>query len=138
MKDFDAARKQRETTERSFTIGGQEFTYRAAVAPEALIDWNEAATGAKKLTEREWLELFDATIVLILDEGQEETWKTVRNPRAEHPLNLEDIREVLAWLIEQATGRPTGEPSGSSSGSSTTETESKDESSSPAAPASTT
>lgn len=132
MKDFDEARAARAATERTFKIGGIDFTYRQSVAPEVLIHWNEAVTEVTKLDERGWLNLFDETIVALLEPGQEQQWRDLRATNAADPLNIADIREVLKWLIEQATGRPTGEPSGSSAGSATTVTALKDVSSPPA------
>lgn len=48
MQDFDIARKAREDADRTFRIGGKEFTYRPAVAPEAIMQWTEFAGGADK------------------------------------------------------------------------------------------
>lgn len=48
MKDFDVARREREEADRSFTIGGETFVYRPAVAPEAIMAWTEFAGGADK------------------------------------------------------------------------------------------
>lgn len=123
MKNFDEARQLRKAAPREFQIGGKQFVARASVSPEAIVDWNEAVSGGTDhLNEREWLALFDATVIAILEPGQEATWRELRSPTADDPLNISDIREVLQWLIEQATGRPTGEPSGSPTGSPQTET----------------
>lgn len=130
MKDFDQERRQRHETDRRILIGGREFTYKASVAPEIVLRWNKAATGELgELTEEDWLKLFDDTTVALLDDGQEDSWREIRDPNGHDPLNLGDMRAVLTYLMEQATGRPTGEPSGSSPGSPTTATSSKDESS---------
>lgn len=132
MKDFDEARRIREQKDRSFVLSGQTFTYRAAVAPEAILAWSDAVTGNAELTEAEWLHMFDQTVLAILDADQEEKWRAARSIDAPHPLNLDDIRAVMRWLIGEATGRPTGEPQGSSDGSQTTEIQSRAESSPPA------
>lgn len=130
MKDFDRERRQRQETDRRILIGGRELSYRASVAPEVVLRWNQAATGELgELTEEDWLRLFDETIVALLDPGQDDAWQEIRDPRGDDPLNLADMRAVLAYLMEAATGRPTGEPSGSSNGGTTTETPSKVESS---------
>lgn len=138
MRDFDQERQQHQRTDRRIRVGGRDFTYKASVAPEVVIRWNQATTGELgELSEEGWLALFDETILAILDRGQEEDWHAVRSPHAETPLNIGDMRAVLTYLLEEATGRPTGEPSGSSPGGDRIETPSRDESSSPAAPAST-
>lgn len=132
MRDFDEIRREREQRDRSFRIGGEEFTYKASVAPEVLVRWNSAATAELELTETEWLELFDETTLAILDPGQQEKWERVRAVGGDHPLNIGDMRAVIQFLIEEATGRPTGPPAGSSPGGDSTETGSRGESSSPA------
>lgn len=43
-KDFDVERKKREDADRSFKIGGEQFVYRAAVAPESILSWSEFAS----------------------------------------------------------------------------------------------
>lgn len=48
MKDFDEARKAREEADRSFRIGGENFVYRAAVAPESLLAWSEFSSVGDK------------------------------------------------------------------------------------------
>lgn len=134
MRNFDEeARKERLDADRSFVIGGETFYYRAAVAPEVVLDWNDIVTGKVDSSDtRVWVEMYDQTTLAMLAPGQEEKWKKVRSADVEHPLNISDVREVFYFLLEQATGRPTGEPQGSSDGSSQNGTASKDESSQPA------
>jgi hypothetical protein len=134
MKNFDEERQAREEIDRSFVIGGETFTHRVAVAPETIVRWNMAVTEEIELTEQDWLGLYDETIVAMLEPDQVPKWRKVRSPDATHPLTLSDMREVLRFLMERATGRPTSEPSGSTNGSATTETTLRDVSSSPAAP----
>lgn len=135
MRNFDEERRVREEADRRIKVGGKEFTYKPSVAPEVIMAWNAAATGETEgLTEARWLELFDETILAMLDPGQEEEWASIRDRNSPHPLNLADLREVLRFLIEQATGRPTTPPSGSSPGGGDTAETSRDESSSPEAP----
>jgi len=115
MKDFDEARKARLERDRSFIIGGETLTYRPAVAPEALLHYNSALTGDATLSEQDWIDLYDEAIIALLEEGQANKWKKVRNPNVENPLNASDINELLQWLLEEQSGRPTGQPSDSSS-----------------------
>lgn len=118
MKNFDEARKEREQRDRSFQIGGEDFTYRPAVAPEAILRWSQMTGGemADELTEEQALAIFDETVVAFLEPGQEEQWAKVRDPEAAHPLNISDLRELVSWLFEEQTGRPTEPPSDSSDG----------------------
>jgi hypothetical protein len=65
------------------------------------------------------LGIFDDTVVSFLEPGQEEKWAKVRDPNAAHPLNLTDLRALVAWLFEEQSGRPTEPPSDSSDGPET-------------------
>lgn len=117
MKDFDEARAEREARERTFKIGGEEFTFRPAVTPEALLAYNSAITGEVTPTEQEWIALYDQTIVALLDPGQDDRWLHVRRGDAPNPINVSDLTSLLEWLLEQQVGRPTGPPSDSSTSS---------------------
>jgi hypothetical protein len=118
VKNFDEARGEREKRDRSFQIGGEEFTYRAAVAPEAILHWSKMTGGEiPDLTEEQALEIFDETVQAFLEPGQSEKWEKVRNPNAKHPLNIGDLRDLVSWLFEEQTARPTTPPSDSSDGS---------------------
>ena len=117
MKDFDESRQAREARERTFKIGGEEFTFRPAVTPEALLPYNRAITGESKPTEEDWIAIYDETIRALLEPGQDERWAHVRGGDLANPLNVQDINELLQWLLEQQTDRPTGQPSDSSTSS---------------------
>lgn len=133
MKNFDEARAERAERDRSFAIGGETFTYRASVAPEALLAWNEAAGGEVEVGEREWLKLFDETISAFLEPGQDEKWAEVRAPERDDPISIEDMTELVRWLFSETTHRPTGQSSGSSDSADDSGTSSKESSSSLAA-----
>lgn len=84
-----------------------------------------ASLEEKSHTEREWLELLDATITEIIEPGYHPAWQKVRDPHAEHPLSLGDLNELAEWLIEEVVARPTkpqsvSSPSGETSGTSST------------------
>jgi hypothetical protein len=145
MKDFDVARKEREERDRGFQIGGETFTCRAAVAPQSVMRWGKMTAGEfyardtngnvvvnpvsgrplSVLTEEEILEIFDETVVAFLEPGQQEKWEAVRAADAKHPVNLDDLTELIEWLWEQSAGHPTGEPSGSTDGGASPPTETR-------------
>jgi len=129
MKNFDEERQHRAERDRSFTIGGETFTYRASVAPEKMAAWNEAVTGEVSLGERKWLELYDETILGMLEPGQEEKWASVRNPDLDVPINLRDLTDLMEWLLAEQSGRPTESPSDSSETAGETATDSTEHSS---------
>lgn len=137
MHDFDVERKKREERDRSFKIGGEEFVYKPAVAPEVLLKWSQVAEGQVLTTNDEWLGELDNTIVAMLEPGQAEKWAKVRAPDVAHPINVADLQDVVQWLVEQVVSRPTGQPSVSSAGPPATATASTGGSSSQAAQAST-
>lgn len=123
MKDFDTDRVHRVQRDRKFQIGGEEFTYLPSVRPEAMADWNEGVTGEVELGERKWLELFDSTIIALLEPGQEEKWRSVRE-NADPAINLQDLQDLMKWLLAEQSGRPTGSPSDSTETDGPTTTES--------------
>ncbi len=130
MKDFDEARREREERDRSFTIGGEQFVRRVAVAPEQILTWNKATAGDIEPNEEEWLALYDETILAMLEPGQAEKWAQVRDPELANPLTTGDLTALVRWLFEEMTGRPTGPSSDSSAGQNSSATTSKDASSS--------
>lgn len=133
MKNFDTDRVHRAERDRSFQIAGETFTYRPSVAPEVMASWNEAVTGEVTLGEREWLKLYDDTILGLLEPGQEEKWLAVRSADLELPINLSDLSSLMEWLLAEQSGRPTVQPSESSQTDGRTGTESTDTSSPPLA-----
>ena len=132
MKDFDEARREREEKDRSFTIGGEEFIRRPAVAPERILRFNQATGGEVELGEQEWLDVYDETILAMIEPGQEAKWQKVRDPELPNPLTLADLGALIRWLFEEMASRPTGPSSDSSDGRDSTGTTSKVGSSSPA------
>lgn len=48
MRDFDVERRKREEADRSFTIAGEKFVFRAAVAPESILGWSEFSSVGDK------------------------------------------------------------------------------------------
>lgn len=130
MKDFDTARAERLNRERVFRIGGRDFTYRASVAPESLLAWDQR----EEKDGQEFLDVIDETVIAFLEPGQEEAWSQVRAADVENPLNISDIVDVIQWLFGEQSGRPTGPPSESTNGHAATVTPLTAASSSPVSP----
>jgi len=114
MQNFDVERDARLEGERTFVIGGETFTYKPAVAPEALVAWADMNADTP---EADAIRIMDETVVAFLEAGQEEKWATVRNPALSNPLTANDILGVIKWLVEEQTSRPTMPSSASSPGS---------------------
>lgn len=124
MKNFDEERRGRLEADRSFILGGETFTYKASVAPETVLRWSQLTGGEiPDLTEVEAIAIYDETVLVFLEEGQNEKWAKVRDPEHEFPLSIGDLRKLIRHLFEVTSDRPTGRPSGSSTGSGTAETE---------------
>lgn len=123
MRNFDEAREERLKRDRSFQIGGETFSYRAAVAPESILRWSQMTGGEiDPLPEETAIEIFDETVLAFLEPGQDDKWKKVRDPNAKIPLNVGDLKDLVLWLFEEQSGRPTSPPSDSSGGSGSGET----------------
>lgn len=116
MHNFDEARDVRMQGERSFQIGGQQFTYKPAVSPESLIPWADMTADTPEV---EAIRIIDETVLAFLDPGQEGKWLLARDPDSANPLTADDIIELIKWLVTEQSGRPTSPPSDSSNGSET-------------------
>jgi hypothetical protein len=127
VKDFDEARAERSTRDRSFKIGGETFTRRLAVRPEAM---EEFARMRKDDVDLAGFEIFDRTFYAFVEPDGHERWKALRE-REDDPLNYADIMDVCAWLVAEETGRPTPALSLSTSGQERSATTSTEGSSSP-------
>lgn len=116
--------RQRPLEERTFKLGGEEFHYVIGVRPEEILPWFEmrsgesilSADGERRMSQREQLDVYDATIKTFLEPADHEKWDRVREA-ADPPLSLKDIDDLVDWLFEEQAGRPTLQPSGSSPGS---------------------
>lgn len=114
MKNFDEARAARTAEDRTFQIGGEEFTMKASVRPEALADYERLGTD----TEAEAaLAVIDAMVVSFIEGGKlaEARYRKVR-AREEDAISMEDLSSLVEWLIEEQTRRPTSASSASSDG----------------------
>lgn len=136
MKDFDARRKERAERDRGFTLGGETFVMKSGVRPEVLAAYESIDASA---TPEDKLAQMDGMVLDFLEEEKGEAEKRWRKIRAieDNPVTLQDIQDVIEWLIEAQTGRPTGQPSGSTAGPGATVTPLTGESSSRAGAGST-
>lgn len=138
MKNFDDHRKKKDEAtraQREFQLGGETFTARARVRPEAFMEWDSmdmANTPASEI-----LVMADKTILDLIEKKDDAhaRYRALRE-REEDPLNLEDLTDLIQWLVEvQSGGRPTEPSPDSSSSPEETGTRSTEDSSSTATPA---
>lgn len=138
MKDFDVERRRRISAPRQFKIRGETFTRVAGCRPETMLAWSElvGADGAPADGPHA-IALIDRLFNDLLVPEDRERWAAVRAWDGEDALTIEDLRDVLQWIVAGVMGRPL-EASSSSSDSSvetTSGTGSTGDSSSPASPA---
>lgn len=111
MKDFDTKRKERSDRDRSFQIGGETFVRRTGLRPEVLLPWEKIG---EDTPASEVLETIDLLVTDFIEPGDDAVarYQALR-ARDDDPVTLEDLQELVEWLVSEQTGRPTGLPSGS-------------------------
>lgn len=112
-KDFDTARRERQQSitedDRTFTLGGHRFVALREVHPSALVGYDSITTESSL---EETLEIVDDTILNMIEDrdGSHGRYVEIRASR-DDIITVEDLLEVVKWLMESQTGRPTGPPS---------------------------
>jgi hypothetical protein len=133
-RNFDDHRKKKDEAtraEREFILGGEHFTARARVRPEAFMEWD--SLDMETTPASEILEKADATILSMIEkkDNAHDRYRALRE-REDDALNLEDLTDLVQWLVEvQSGGRPTEPASDSSTSPDETGTSLTDSSPSP-------
>ncbi len=121
--NFDEAREERRSRPNTFQIGGEVFTFRVGLRPEAFSDLIQEYADSLENPQLKGLErtaIVDRTIVSFLEgEDEGDRWYAVRAIE-EDAITAGDMQKVLLWLIEQQTDLPTTAPSSSGNGGATT------------------
>lgn len=130
MKDFDVTRTPASLDERTFQLGGETFTRRTGVRPEALVGFDELKADTPP---GEVLKIVDGLILSLIAPDEAEAWKALR-AREEDPVTLGDMNAVASWLVEQEADRPTKQSAPSSRSRGRSGTSSTEGSSSPVTP----
>jgi len=149
--DFDVARKQRATRDardrakRTFRIGGETFVWSPVARPEALTVLTTIRPGKRNpdgsyvldadgepvdrgTPLHESVEIIDGIIEDLIEDGDDAhtRWRELRTRKVD-PITLEDMQELVQWLIVQVANRtPTQPSSPSTNGRGRTATASKD------------
>ena len=149
--DFDVARKQRATRDardrakRTFRIGGETFTWAPSARPEALTVLTTIRPGVRDAEGNyvldadgepvdrgtplhESVEIIDGIIEDLIepDNDAHTRWHELRTRKVD-PITLEDMQELVQWLIVQVANRtPTQPSSPSTTGRGRNATTSKD------------
>lgn len=132
MKNFDESRTERRAHGIDFQIGGENFKTSQGGNPNDLVPLVTSVPGESLGDVLGQLD--QAILSMVSDENDGHArWRSLR-ARADDPISLSDMRELVEWLIEQQTARPTVPPGDSSTPPSETGTASTDDSSSPESP----
>lgn len=102
-RDFDAARAEADPL--TFTLGGEQFTARATMPAGVLLDIANAHANGDEL---ELLKLVGVFIEQIVPDEDHDRFVVA--------MRLTDqatVFDLVAWVIEETTGRPFGKPSSS-------------------------
>lgn len=124
MRDFDYER--RSGFEREFKLNDHVFRVRRGVRPEDLVAWETASGGQATL------EATDTLIKKFLLPEDHDAYDAAR-ANVDEPVTLNDLRDLVDWLISNEVETPTSPPSSSEPGATSGEQASKAASSSPEA-----
>jgi hypothetical protein len=129
-RDFDAERRAKliQGGLKTFILAGDEYTIRPAIDPDSLVDYEEIVANTNS---RNVLEVLDRVFLDMVLPSQEEQYREARKRRLDYQgigadgdmreiaastvkvIDPNTLVEVIAWIVEQVTGRPFSWPDGS-------------------------
>lgn len=121
-KNFDIGREARKKTEdeRTFILGGETFVAKDGVHPSALAAYDAITEAAGVMATLATVD--DLILAMIEDRDNAHARYRVIRDNTENVISVEDLLELVKWLVELQTGRPTGQPGDSSLGPPSTAT----------------
>jgi hypothetical protein len=131
MKDFDQERRERNAereariTDRTFVLGGVEFTFRPTSSYTVLA----LVASTNEMDAADTIRAFEDAICEFLVEGEAEKFLEVARNK-DDPITFQDLNDICFYITEKQSGRPTLAPSPSTTGQERTTTPSTDDSSS--------
>jgi hypothetical protein len=137
VKDFDVERRRRIAAPRQFKIQGETFTRVAGCRPETMLAWSElVGEDGAPADGPHAIALIDRLFHDLIVPEDRDRWARVRADDSDAALTIEDLRDVLQWIVAGVLGRPLEGPSSFSDSSveTTSATGSTGDSSSPASP----
>lgn len=141
-RDFDADRRHWAPEDRTFLLGGEEFTARENVRPEVLALYEDRVRGDRTLGDI--IAVSDECILLMIEGGDAVDREGQPVPgsararylelraREEDPIDLDTLAKITEWMFEVYAVRPTQPAAASSNGAGNTGTSSTVSSSPPA------
>jgi hypothetical protein len=133
VKNFDTdsttRRAQRIAPDNlQFTIAGETFYIHSGFSPDSpqsnVLDEWRAVTG--DTSDADFGRIADDVVLQFLTPGQEDKWKSVRDPSRPDPITGSDLVDIIIWLIEAVLSRPLASSSSSSTGSTENPPDSKE------------
>lgn len=116
IKDLTVIREPKQ-----FRLGDHVYTAAPAMPAGLLRKFTQAAKESEEVQLDRFMEILDA---VMLPESAERFAARMNDPA--DPITIDDLRNVLEWLMEEYTGRPTVPPSTSASPQSESGTTSTD------------
>lgn len=116
-RDFDAEARERlaKKTASTFRLGGETFTIRRKVRPEAFTAYTNMDENDPDASKS--LSVIDDMLLAIIVPGDQQKYIEVREYNGDDEdrvVGLEDLMDVVLWCVEEVTGRPPTQPSSSS------------------------
>lgn len=116
MKDFDREREKKIEAmgDRSFKIGGETFIRRPGIRPEVMAQYEGIDTNT---TADEVIKIMDDLLLTCIEpeDDAHARWHAIRAVDAGTAVvSLDDMTDLVRWLMGEFTGRPTQPPSRSS------------------------
>lgn len=129
-RNFNDRRRAMERV--TFILGPDEheFECKMRVRPEVILAYEELGEDTNSAAA---LPIIDKMVRDLLLPAHHEAWDHLRSLEDDDAVELTELADLSAWLVEQVVNRPLEAPSPSSDGPSTVGTSSTDESPSPAA-----
>jgi hypothetical protein len=106
-KNFDQEWESRRAVEnRTFVICGETFVLKKAIRPELFDQMQDTPEGGDIA---DTFAVIDDQFLSMIEDGEEgqDAAQRYRALRAQpDALGVRDLREVIDWMVEEATGRP--------------------------------
>lgn len=120
-RNFNDRRRAQERV--TFVIGPDDFEFQCKmrVRPEVIVDYEKLPDDAPAAVV---LEVLDRLIPDLLIPEHAEPWLRLRAEEGDEAVELGELAELAAWLVESVVNRPLGADSSSSASPSTTGTNS--------------
>ena len=85
-------------------MGGESFVIKVAIRPELFDQMQDAPQDA---SIADTYKMIDGQFLSMIEDGDGEAGERYRALRAkEDGLGVRDLKDVLDWIVEEATGRP--------------------------------